>query len=174
MTWSEYVARISGDDQGRDFQAKTGIDGSTLSRWRRGKSTGLRADTVAAFARGYRVPVLEAFVEAGFISPEEAAVRPAGKPDLNAISNAELVELVRQRLEQRAGGEHAELRSSAPITQGPGGAGKGRKPPTSRDDYVAELERLRASPEERERLLAMWDSAHGQQPPGERAASGGA
>lgn len=113
MTWSQYVARTCGDDQGRDFEAKTGIDGSTLSRWRRGDSGGLRADKVAAFARGYSRPVLEAFVEAGFISAAEAGAAPPGKPDLSAITNEELVELIRHRLEQRAGGEHEQR--SAPI-----------------------------------------------------------
>lgn len=113
VTWSAYVARTCGDDQGKDFQAKTGIDGSTLSRWKRGDTGGgLRVDKVAAFARGYKVPVLEAFVEAGFLTAKEAKSRPVGRPDLGAITNDELVELVRQRL-VKAGGEHG-LRS-API-----------------------------------------------------------
>lgn len=111
------MIRIAGEDQGREFQLKTGIDGSTLSRWKRGESGGLRADKVAAFARGYGAPVLEAFVEAGFISPDEAGAAPAAKPDLAAITDDQLVELVRQRLHERGGGEHAERRGSAPIAE---------------------------------------------------------
>lgn len=113
MTWSEYVVRICGSDQGRDFEAKTGLDGSTLSRWKSGRGGGVNAEKVAAFARGYGRPVLEAFVEAGFISEEEAGAAPPGKPNLDAITNAELIELIRQRLEQRAGEEHGHR--SAPI-----------------------------------------------------------
>lgn len=117
MTWSEYVIRTCGDDQGRDFQTKTGIDGSTLSRWRRGDTSGasgLRVDKVAAFARGYNVPVLEAFIEAGFLSPQEANAKPPTKPDLAAITNDELVELVRQRLARAGEGDGRDAPSTNP------------------------------------------------------------
>lgn len=110
------MIRTVGDDQGRDFEAKTGIDGSTLSRWKRGDTGGgLRVDKVAAFARGYGVPVLEAFVDAGFISPDEAGVAPAGKPDLATITNAELVDLIRDRLQEaEAAGTVTELSARQP------------------------------------------------------------
>jgi hypothetical protein len=122
VTWSEYVSRIVGDDQGRDFEAKTGIDGSTLSRWKRGEAGGLRADKVSDFARGYAVPVLEAYVEAGFLSAKEASAKPARKPDLNTISNDELVELVRKRLAKVGGGDDRGASSTSTVS-GPAGVG---------------------------------------------------
>lgn len=103
VTWSEYVARISGDDQGRDFEDKTGLDGSTLSRWKKGDAGGLRADKVTAFARGYHVPVLEAFIAAGFLTPEEAEERPTAAPAINSLSDDQLVDEIRRRLRERGG-----------------------------------------------------------------------
>jgi transcriptional regulator with XRE-family HTH domain len=117
VTWSEYVGRTVGDDQGRDFESKTGLDGSTLSRWKRGEVSGLRADKVSDFARGYNVSVLEAYIEAGFLSPEEAAARPARRPDLTTITNDELVELVRQRLARAGGGDDRDAPSTNTVSE---------------------------------------------------------
>lgn len=101
MSWWEYVERIANTSRQRDISDRTGIDATNVTRWKSGQVP--KADLVAQFARGYGRPVLEAFVAAGFLTPEEAKVRPAPAPDFSQLSNDELLELVRQRMGETDG-----------------------------------------------------------------------
>lgn len=96
MSWWAYVTRTSGTDAPKSMTAVTGIDGPNFSRWKNGHIP--KVEMVVQFARAYGRPVLEAFVAAGFITPEEAKVRPAPAPDYSQLTNDELLELVRQRM----------------------------------------------------------------------------
>lgn len=100
MQWSQYVHRVIGTDRQVDVARKTGIDQTTISRWLNpevGQSRRISSQAVAAFARGYDRPVLEAFVVAGFLTEEEAGLRVVEK-DLGAIDTAVLAREVARRL----------------------------------------------------------------------------
>lgn len=116
MSWWTYVTRTSGTDSPKEMQARTSIDGPNFSRWKAGHVP--KVELVAKFARAYRRPVLEAFVAAEFLSPDEAKVRPAAAPDYSQLTNDELLELVRARME-KGGGERGD-RSAATSPQGSG------------------------------------------------------
>lgn len=66
-------------------------------------------ENVAAFARGYGRPVLEAFVAAGFLTDQEAKQRPEAAPSLRVLSDQELVDEVLRRMRERGddGGDTA-------------------------------------------------------------------
>lgn len=92
-----------GDDQQKEAAAKARLDQSAISRWLNTGTPG-RAENVAAFARAYNRPVLEAFVAAGFLTATEAKQRPTAAPSLDSFSDDQLVEEVRRRMKR--GGEH--------------------------------------------------------------------
>lgn len=106
MSWWTYVERIKGSDTQDAVAAAIGVKGSTVSRWRTG---GADPKHVAAFARHYKRPVLEAFVEAGFLTEVEAKQRPAAAPSLDSLSDDELLDAIRERLRRAAvqGGHRA-------------------------------------------------------------------
>lgn len=103
MSWEAFVRNTIGTDQQKQAAVRAGIDQSAISRWLKTGTPGT-AENVAAFARGYNRPVLEAFIAAGFLTEKEAKARPAGRPDFSQLSNDELLELVRARMTD--GGEH--------------------------------------------------------------------
>ena len=103
MSWWTYVADASGTESPKEMSARTGIDGPNFSRWKAGHVP--KVDLVAKFARAYRRPVLEAFIAAGFLTEDEAKVRPAAAPDYSQLSNDKLLELVRSRMQDEGGGE---------------------------------------------------------------------
>ena len=71
MTWWQYVTSIAGGDTQTQISQKSGVTQSNVSRWRREKQ-GVDPTSVAAVARAYGRPVLEAFIAAGFLSEDEA------------------------------------------------------------------------------------------------------
>lgn len=102
MSWSQYVRTHAGDDLNRVVAERTGVSEPNVSRWKNSGQTP-RAEHVAAFARSYHRPVLEAFIAAGFLTPEEARARPAAAPDYSQLSNDELLKLVRERMREDGG-----------------------------------------------------------------------
>lgn len=78
-TWWDYVKDVTQGAQQNEIADKTGLAAPTISRWKTG-SQGTRPENVAAFARAYGRPVLEAFVAAGFLSREEAKVTEVSLP----------------------------------------------------------------------------------------------
>lgn len=99
MTWMDYVTDIAKGDTQTTIGYKAGVSGASVSRW---KDSAPKPWHVAAFARAYKRPVLEAFVAAGFLSEEEARQRPIGKPNLSTLSNDDLVAEVGRRLHVNA------------------------------------------------------------------------
>ena len=89
--------QVVGDDQQNVVAQRTGVDQATISRWKKSDQPG-RADNVAALARAYGRPVLEAFVAAGFLTAEEAKARPAAAPDYKKLSKRELLDLLSARM----------------------------------------------------------------------------
>lgn len=102
-TWQDYVEAIVGEDRQVDIARKAGVDQGTVSRWlvgREGKNGGLSPATARKFARGYKRPVIEAFVAAGLLSPEEAGMkapthRPLSRSTLSKMTDTEFVRLFR-------------------------------------------------------------------------------
>jgi transcriptional regulator with XRE-family HTH domain len=105
VSWETFVRDTIGTDQQKVAADKAGLDQSAISRWLKSGTPG-RVENVVKFARGYNRPVLEAFVAAGFLTEEEAKVRPAGRPNFSQLTNDELLELVRARMSE--GGEHGD------------------------------------------------------------------
>lgn len=123
LSWKDYVERVIGDDKQIEVARRTGIDQGTISRWLRADSKDSRASissqAVRAFAIGYNLPVLEAFVVAGFLTEDEAGQRaprlnddPTIFPDWTKLSDARLAtelgqivsEIRRRLVEPRAWG----------------------------------------------------------------------
>lgn len=104
VNWWSYVTGVTGTHDQKDIAATAGVDQSTVSRW---KSTGKpgRPDNVAALARGYRRPVLEAFVAAGFLTGAEAKERPTERPSLSSLTDDQLVDEIRRRMRRRGEGD---------------------------------------------------------------------
>lgn len=96
MSWWQYVQRVARTSRQRDITDVTGVDATEVTRWKRGKVPS--PDKAAAFARGYKVPVLEAFVAANFLTADEAGVSPDAEPDFTLLTNDDLLELVRARM----------------------------------------------------------------------------
>lgn len=98
--WSGYVRRVSGGRNQLDIAAKTGLAQTNIGRWLRGESVVPKAESVVAFARAYGQSPLEALVAAGYITEEEAGIRPRKtKTPLKEYSEVELLEeMLRRRL----------------------------------------------------------------------------
>lgn len=111
MNWPKYVAKISSNAQQKDIARAAGVDGSTVSRWKSGLAP--KPENVAAFARSYHRPVLEAFVAAGYLTPEEANEQPTARPSLTELSSDELIHEIARRLKA---GEQGE-RDTSPMNQ---------------------------------------------------------
>ncbi|WP_225754689.1 helix-turn-helix transcriptional regulator [Actinotalea sp. Marseille-Q4924] len=112
MTWWQYVERVSSGAAQGDIAQAAGVSGPTVSRWRSGKQ-GVDPGPAARFARAYGRPVLEAFVAAGFLTPEEAKAKVLIN-DPQDLTDEELLELLRSRLHgQRSRDGH----QSAPMTE---------------------------------------------------------
>lgn len=95
VDWWGYVQRISDGATGAAIAKAVGIAQSSVTRWQTG---GVRPQHAAEFARHYGRPVLEAFLAAGFLTPDEAKVRPVAQPDLGSLSDEQVLDLVRSRM----------------------------------------------------------------------------
>lgn len=95
MTWWEYVTRIAAGEEQAAIAKRAGVGQSMVSRW---QTSTPRPENVATFARAYDRPVLEAFVAAGFLTPEEAGERPSAPPSLASLTDDELIDEVRRRM----------------------------------------------------------------------------
>ena len=110
MNWIDYVKSVAGNDKNAAIGYKSGVTEATVSRW--GKSAP-KPENVAAFARSYHRPVLEAFVAAGYLTPEEANEQPTARPSLTELSSDELIQEIARRLKA---GEQGE-RDTSPMNQ---------------------------------------------------------
>jgi hypothetical protein len=94
VTWWEYVQRIAGTASPSEISRRTGIGQSSVGRW---GSSSPKPESVAAFARAYERPVLEAFVAAGFLTEEEAGTSEIPM-DLTYVPGEVLLEELKRRL----------------------------------------------------------------------------
>lgn len=93
MTWYTWLDRISHNDNPTTIARRIKTPASTVTRWRDGSTPS--PTQAAAVARAYGRPVLEAFVAAGFLTEQEARVRPTKPADLTAH---ELLDELRVRI----------------------------------------------------------------------------
>ena len=126
MSWWTYVERVAQTSRQRDIQDRTGIDATNVTRWKGGQVP--KPDMVAQFARGYGRPVLEAFVEAGFLTATEAKQRPVAAPSIDSLTDDQLLDEIRKRMRHdtaattQAGESPANVKYLPP---GPGDFGHG-------------------------------------------------
>lgn len=101
MTWWEYVQRVSRGATQVQIAQRTGIEQTSVSRWKRGTG-GVRPDSVAAFARAYGRPVIEAYVAAGYLDEQDAAGHITLAADPAALRDEQLIAELERRLSERA------------------------------------------------------------------------
>lgn len=97
MPWWAYVQRHSRRSTNVAIAAAVGFTASSVGRWK--VSTPDPAHT-AAFARSYGRPVLEGFVAAGYLTPEEAGEAPTPAPSLGVFTDSELLAEIAIRMQQ--------------------------------------------------------------------------
>ena len=80
-----------------------------------------RTAVITGAAQGLGYAIAEAFVAAGYITEEEAKVRPAARPSLDDLSDMDLLDEVRKRMEARhaqasedQAGSHPDVRAVRP------------------------------------------------------------
>lgn len=131
MTWWEYVTRVAQGDTHDVIARSAGVTAPSVSRWR---TFTPKPENVAAFARAYNRPVLEAFIAAGFLTADEAAQRPTAPPSLATLDDDELLEEIRRRMR---GGQHEDVAHPAQkmSPEGDGGEAAASIAPQGRDHY---------------------------------------
>lgn len=100
VMWWDYVQQVAKGAKQAEIAEKAGVNQVTVSRWKKGADSA-RPENVAAFARAYDRPVLEAFVAAGFLTAEEANVRPDTVQALSDLDDDALIGEVARRLKVR-------------------------------------------------------------------------
>lgn len=110
--WWTYLERLMGDDNAMTAANRAGISGSNFTRWKKGARAD--PDFVVKIARAYGANVLEALVEAEFITDAEASLRevnPTSRELLQSLTDVELAE------EQKRRAEHTVVRLEAGMTR---------------------------------------------------------
>lgn len=125
--WYEYVVQTAGTTSQTKIEADTGISQSTLAKWKSG--TRPSPAQVAKFAREKKVSVLDAFVVAEFLTPDEAGVRATGAPRLSESSEGQLVAEVAKRLGVKVEVQPPKKKEPRPLAIADEKPGK--KPPTA-------------------------------------------
>ena len=97
MTWWAYVQRHSAGAPNAHIARAVGITPPSVGRWSK-PGVGPDPAQAAAFARAYGRPVLEAFIAAGFLTPDEAGERPSAPPSLASLDDDDLLDEVRRRM----------------------------------------------------------------------------
>lgn len=96
--WWQYVSQVIGGSTYSEAAEKAGFDKSAFTRWKKGARAD--PDFVVKIARAYGVNVLEALVEAEFITDEEAALTTiAPQLDLAQIDAQELLDELQHRID---------------------------------------------------------------------------
>lgn len=96
MTWWQYVETHAAGETQERIARRVDVSTPTVGRWR---NSAPRPETVAAFARAYGRPVLEAFVAAGFLTADEAGAQVTTHR-LEEPSDEQLLSLLARRLRQ--------------------------------------------------------------------------
>ena len=95
-TWADYTRRITAGATQADIAARTGIEQSSISRWRQGRNTP-RAELVVAFARSYDRNPVEALIVAGYLDRNEVGGVIELETSLSVVSSDQLLEELRRR-----------------------------------------------------------------------------
>lgn len=96
--WWEYVQRITDGATQATIAERVGVRQSSVARWR---ATAPKPATVIAFARAYGRPVLEAFVAAGYLSEEDAALTEIQATARDLTDEELIAELQRRMADSR-------------------------------------------------------------------------
>lgn len=95
-TWADYTRRITAGATQAEIAARTGIEQSSISRWRQGRNT-LRAELVVAFARSYDRNPVEALIVAGYLDRNEVGGVIELETSLSAVSTDQLLDELSRR-----------------------------------------------------------------------------
>ena len=95
-TWADYTRRITAGATQAEIAARTGIEQSSISRWRQGRNTP-RAELVVAFARSYERNPVEALIVAGYLDRNEVGGVIELETSLSAVSTDQLLDELRRR-----------------------------------------------------------------------------
>ena len=143
--WWTYVNQLIGDASYSAAAEKAGFDKSAFTRWKKGA----RADPefVVKMARAYKVNVLEALVEAEFITDAEASLTEVAPDlDITKIPGSDLMDEIERRLEilryldsldapeDEVAKRRAKKSNSTPRTVSPVWDGDGMPPDAVADD----------------------------------------
>lgn len=149
--WWRYLSDLMNGDNYTEAAKKTGISTSNFTRWRKGARAD--PDFVVKVARAYDANILEALVEAEFITEEEANLTEvAPQLDLAQVDAQELlaelqhrIDAIRYLLELEEGGDRklaaiidrsnvVDFQSAQPDTHLRYAAKSGRPEPEEGDD----------------------------------------
>lgn len=95
-TWADYTRRITAGATQAEIAARTGIEQSSISRWRQGRNTP-RAELVVAFARSYERNPVEALIVAGYLDRNEVGGVIELETSLSAVSTDQLLDEIGRR-----------------------------------------------------------------------------
>lgn len=97
-TWWQYVERVTGGASQVVIAAATGVDKTTVWRWKADKAKP-RPEVAIQLARAYQRPIAEALAAAGTITPEEAGVTEViVKMGPSELDDDDLIREVRRRM----------------------------------------------------------------------------
>ncbi|MFF0816592.1 hypothetical protein ACFYVR_15795 [Rhodococcus sp. NPDC003318] len=114
--WWIYLQRLMGDDNAMTAAQRAGISASNFSRWKKGANAD--PEFVVKIARAYHANVLEALVEAEFITEDEAGlteVRVGEQELLRTIDIVPLTEEVTRRVRLLKAHGSTEKKPSATV-----------------------------------------------------------
>lgn len=102
QTFTDHILAATREPSVRAVARRTGIEPSTLSRQLKGAAP---VSTVVAICRAYRLPFLDTFAAAGFITASEASAAFTEVPEatLRAVPQIRLASELLRRAETRDG-----------------------------------------------------------------------
>lgn len=96
--WWEYLESLLNGQTAKEAAAQTGISASNFTRWKQGARAD--PDFVVKIARAYKANVLDALVEADFITEDEAKLTEVAPTlDLAKVSGPDLIEELERRVD---------------------------------------------------------------------------
>lgn len=99
--WAQYVRTISRGASQLAISRASGVNQTTLSRWMdERKPSAPSARAVIAIARAYKVNVLDALVEGGIMTEDDAKLRTRRRVHLLSVSTDELIAELARRAEK--------------------------------------------------------------------------
>lgn len=98
--WAEYVKRVTPGMTQADIAAAADIDQTGVSRWLNGRTVP-RMESVTRFARALGRSPVEALAAAGYITLEEAGLKPDLVISIRELATDDLVAEIRRRILDR-------------------------------------------------------------------------